>query len=147
MDPAIVIEAGTGVIRLGDRDRLLPWEPLDAIAPRVADLVRHRQDFGTGYEWLYLHKLSLGGQPAHLSLCFERKRLEMANLNVALPDARDGWPGKAEMDAEIAFVRAALAGMIGFKPTASSMSFGWGSVWSDYDPKADMASSGLRYAR
>lgn len=147
MDPAILIDPQTGAIRLGDRDTLTPWERISAIAPRVADLVRHRHDVGTGYEWLYLHKLSLGGHPAHLSLCFEHHRLEMANFGVSLPGAREGWPGAPEIEAEITFVRQILSEMVGLDPLKSSLALPWGSVWSDYDPKADIASSGLRYAQ
>lgn len=145
MSPAIVIDAQSGAILLGTRERIEPWERIDTVAPRVVDLTRFRNDFGNGYEWLHLHQLSFGGCPAHLSLCFEKGRMDMAQLNVTLPDARDEWPGKAEIDAEIAFVRATLAGMIGFDPAARSTAYSWGSAWSDYDPKADIASSGLRY--
>ena len=144
MDP-IIIEAETGAIQLGARDRLLPWESLAAVEPRVAHLLRHRKDFGTGYEWLYLQDLSFGGQPASLALCFAHRRLEMANVSVSLPGARDGWPGAEEIEAEVAFVRETLRGMVGFNPAKANKAFAWGSVWSEYDPKGDLASSGLRY--
>jgi hypothetical protein len=55
----------------------------------------------------------------------------------------DGWPTRAAIDAEIAFVRDVMAKEMGLKTRQQS----WGSVWSTFDPKGDLASNCLRYAR
>lgn len=142
----MIIEPETGIVRLGAIDALMPRERLARVRPRVAHLLHAHQDHGNGYRWLYLNGLRFGGHSASLSLCFGWRGLEMMSWSVDLPGSPSGWPTQAAIHTELAFVRAALADMIGFAQGDGAMRFSWGSVWSSYDPKAGIASSGLRYA-
>ncbi len=145
MEPEILIDAQSGAIMIGEAHQLGGGAGIEETAAALGAFVRLRHDLGNGYEWLYLHGLRFGEHPAHLSLCFQRGRLDMANFSISLPGAGPDWPTGAEIDAEIVFVREVLASMIGFDPAERSKVFPWGSVWSDYDPKAGIASNGLRY--
>ena len=148
LEPAIAIDPRTGAICLGTDIRLEPFQSRRAIEPLVADLIVQRQDHGNGYEWLYLGGLGFGGHPASLSLCFHGGRLERASWNVMLPGAplQDGWPTQEAIDAEVDFVRTLLA-REGLALDGGSRSCAWGSLWSEYDPRAGLASHGLRYLR
>lgn len=141
------IEPDSGSICIGPF-RLSAFQPKAEIEPRIAHLVERSRDHGNGYAWLYLQGVSFGGQPAVLSLCFHLGRLEQAGWSVTLPNEADagGWPSREAIDAEVAFVRDILGAQTGAGPKwRSPMSFGWGEMWSSFDPKADVASHGLRY--
>jgi hypothetical protein len=98
--------------------------------------------------WLSLHRLSLGGAPAGISLCFHGQQLDMVTMGVDLPGAtlEDGWPTQAAIDAEVAFMRRTLATALGRKLAGGHARFDWGEAWARFDPKGFMASSGIRYA-
>ena len=148
LEPPIAIDPRTGAIGVGTGVRLEPFQSQRTIEPLVADLIVQRQDHGNGYIWLYLDGLGFGGQPASLSLCFHGGRLEQISWNVMLPGAplKDGWPTPEAIDAEIQFVRDVLA-REGLALDGGTRNCAWGSLWSDYDPRAGMASHGLRYVR
>lgn len=137
------INGDTGEILIGDRAILRPNQTKDLIEPLVAHLHGGSQDHGNGFEWLYLRGLTFGGQPAGLSICFHKGRLEQASWSVQLPDAttEGGWPTREAIDCELSFVRETLARDMNIH--AGQMP--WGEVWSSFDAKGFMAANGLRY--
>ena len=112
--------------------------------------IRHDQNMGTGYRWLYLQGLSFGGRPCWLDLCFQARltgrRLESAHLSVDFrADPAPGqWASREEMEAELVFMRAELYRQLG-RTFDSDEEFPWGGAWCNYDPRSDTASSGVRY--
>lgn len=143
MATAFSINRDTGTIRIGQVGSLAANQRKVEIMPDVSDLVAGSPDHGNGYDWVDLHNLTFGGQPAMLSLCFYDDLLKEARWSVQLPNAstEGGWPTRATIDAEIAFVRRALAEEMGIG--AGTLS--WGEVWSSFDPKGFLAANGLRY--
>ena len=108
---------------------------------------RDRIDHGNGYTWSYFHRLQFGGQPCALALGFHQAILTDVHLSVSLPDAplESGWPTRAAIDAEIAFVRGVFTQQLGRVFGEHSERFDWGVAWSGFDPKACVASAGVRY--
>lgn len=105
-----------GSIQLGTLPSLIcPTLSLDEARIAFVTLMHGEHDVGTGYYWLSLHRLSLGGAPAGISLCFHGQRLDMVTMSVDLPGAtlEDGWPTQAAIDAEVAFMRRTLGGGAG----------------------------------
>jgi len=139
------INRDTGEIRIGDLVSLQPNQIKGSIEPLMADLLEGSRDHGNGFEWLDLRRLTFGGQPAALSICFHDGRLEQASWSVQLPDAptEGGWPTREAIDRELSFVRETLARDMNIH--AGHMP--WGEVWSSFDEKGFMAANGLRYRR
>lgn len=138
-----------GSIQLGNLPALIcPTLSQDEARIAFATLMHGERDVGTGYHWLSLHRLSLGGAPAGISLCFHGQRLDMVTMSVDLPGAtlEDGWPTQAAIDAEVAFMRRTLGAALGCRLAGGHARFGWGEAWARFDPKGFMASSGIRYA-
>ncbi|MBW8774403.1 MAG: hypothetical protein JF596_04885 [Stenotrophomonas sp.] len=138
-----------GSIQLGTLPSLIcPSLSLDEARIAFVTLMHGEHDVGTGYYWLSLHRLSLGGAPAGISLCFHGQRLDMVTMSVDLPGAtlEDGWPTQAAIDAEVAFMRRTLATALGRKLPGGHARFNWGEAWARFDPKGFMASSGIRYS-
>lgn len=104
-------------------------------------------DHGNGYTWSYFHGLQFGGLPCALSLGFHHAVLTEVHLSVSLPDAQleSGWPTLAAIDAEIAYVRGVFTQQLGRAFGERSECFDWGVAWSGFDPKAYVASAGVRY--
>ncbi|MGE8267952.1 MAG: hypothetical protein ACN6PT_03180 [Stenotrophomonas geniculata] len=145
----MLLNATDGSIQLGNLPTLIgPTLPRDEARVAFATLMRGERDVGTGYHWLSLHRLSLGGAPAGISLCFHGQQLDMVTMGVDLPGAtlEDGWPTQAAIDAEVAFMRRTLGAALGRKLAGGHARFGWGEAWARFDPKGFMASSGIRYA-
>ncbi|WP_093999865.1 hypothetical protein [Stenotrophomonas sp. CC120222-04] len=145
----MLLDATDGSIQLGSLPTLIgPSLSRDEASVAFATLVRGQRDVGTGYHWLSLHLLSLGGAPAGISLCFHGQQLDMVTMGVSLPGAalEDGWPTQSAIDAEVAFMRRTLATALGRKLTGGHARFDWGEAWARFDPKGFMASSGIRYA-
>ncbi|MCU1197325.1 hypothetical protein [Stenotrophomonas maltophilia] len=145
----MLLNATDGRIQLGNLPALIgPTLLLDEARVAFAALVRGERDVGTGYHWLSLHRLSLGGAPAGISLGFHGQQLDRVTMGVDLPDAtlEDGWPTQATINAEVAFMRRTLATALGRKLAGGHARFGWGEAWARFDPKGFMASSGIRYA-
>ncbi|HEL4113858.1 TPA: hypothetical protein UM343_004035 [Stenotrophomonas maltophilia] len=145
----MIIDATDGSIQLGNLPTLIgPTLSRDEARAAFATLMRGERDVGTGYHWLSLHRLSLGGAPAGISLCFHGPQLDMVTMGVDLPGAtlEDGWPTKAAIDAEVAFMRRTLATALGQKLAGGCARFDWGEAWARFDPKGFMASSGIRYS-
>ncbi|MDT3556481.1 hypothetical protein ROV95_10145 [Stenotrophomonas maltophilia group sp. msm1] len=145
----MLLNATDGSIQLGNLPALIgPTLLLDEARAAFAPLVRGERDVGTGCRWLSLHRLSLGGVPAGISLCFHGQQLDMVTIGVDLPGAtlEDGWPTQAAIDAEVAFMRRTLATALGRKLAGGRARFDWGEAWAGFDPKGFMASSGIRYA-
>ena len=136
------IDRHTGTIRIGEVTSVAAHQPKVDVLLRVSELITGFRDLGNGYDWLDLRKLTFGGQPAALSLCFHHGLLSQAGWSVQLPDApaEDGWPTREAIDAELAFVRRALDEM-----GVGTGHLSWGEVWSGFDEKGFLASSGLRY--
>ncbi len=144
----MLLNATDGSIQLGNLPALIgPTLLLDEARAAFAPLVRGERDVGTGYVWLSLHQLSLGGAPAGISLCFFGQQLNMVTMGVDLPGAtlEDGWPTQAAIDAEVAFMRRTLGAALGRKLAGGHARFDWGEAWARFDPKGFMASSGIRY--
>ncbi|MCO7461299.1 MULTISPECIES: hypothetical protein [Stenotrophomonas] len=144
----MILDATDGSLRLGNLPALIcPTLSLDEARVAFAALVSGERDVGTGYHWLSLHRLSLGGAPAGISLCFHGQRLDMVTMSVDLPGAtlEDGWPTQAAIDAEVAFMRRTLGAALGCKLSGGHAHFNWGEAWARFDPKGFMASSGIRY--
>ncbi|HEL4245727.1 hypothetical protein I5U23_10375 [Stenotrophomonas maltophilia] len=143
------LDATDGSIQLGNLPTLIgPTLSRDEARIAFTTLVRGEHDVGTGYHWLSLHRLSLGGAPAGISLCFHGQQLDMVTMGVDLPGAtlEDGWPTQAAIDAEVAFMRRTLATALGRKLAGGCARFNWGEAWARFDPKGFMASSGIRYS-
>lgn len=138
-----------GSIQLGTLPSLIcPTLSLDEARIAFVTLMHGEHDVGTGYYWLNLHRLSLGGAPAGISLCFHGQHLDMVTISVDLPGAtlEDGWPTQAAIDAEVAFMRRTLGAALGCKLSGSHAHFNWGEACARFDPKGFMASSGIRYS-
>ncbi|TIK69216.1 hypothetical protein E4416_04540 [Stenotrophomonas maltophilia] len=138
-----------GSIQLGTLPNLIcPSLSLQEARIVFATLTHGERDVGTGYVWLSLHRLSLGGAPAGISLCFHGQYLDMVTMSVDLPGATldDGWPSQAAINAEVAFMRRTLGAALGRTLSGGHARFGWGEAWARFDPKGFMASSGIRYA-
>ncbi|HIE0128749.1 TPA: hypothetical protein ACXI73_003877 [Stenotrophomonas maltophilia] len=145
----MILTPADGSIQLGNLPALIcPTLSQDEARIAFATLMHGERDVGTGYHWLSLHRLSLGGAPAGISLCFHGQRLDMVTMSVDLPGAtlEDGWPTQAAIDAEVAFMRRTLATALGRKLAGGHARFGWGEAWARFDPKGFMASSGIRYS-
>ncbi|HEL5332509.1 TPA: hypothetical protein UOJ32_004092, partial [Stenotrophomonas maltophilia] len=99
----MIIDATDGSIQLGNLPTLIgPTLARDEARVAFVTLMHGERDVGTGYVWLSLHRLSLGGAPAGISLCFHGQQLDMVTMGVDLPGAtlEDGWPTQAAIDAE-----------------------------------------------
>ena len=124
----MLLNATDGSIQLGNLPALIgPTLLLDEARAAFAPLVRGERDVGTGYRWLSLHRLSSGGVPAGISLCFHGQQLDMVTIGVDLPGAtlEDGWPTQAAIDAEVAFMRRTLGAALGRNwPAATPASTG-----------------------
>lgn len=118
-----------------------------AASQALQSLFRSSAKTGNGYEWLSFHKASFGGQPCGFALGFHDGRLFELQFSVMLPNAemKDGWPTRAAIEAELAFVRGELSRQLATVVGERSVRFSWGSVWSAFDPKGFQASSGLRH--
>ena len=145
MSASFSIDRETGSIHIADTVFLKPGEHKVVVEPQVRDLVDGSQDHGNGFEWLNLDRLTFGGLPAHLSLCFHENLLEQASWSVRLPGAEtdDGWPIREAIDAEVAFVLRTLTDEMGIHTGL----FPWGEIWSRFDAKGFVAANGLRYRR
>ncbi|TFZ44288.1 hypothetical protein E5C33_14965 [Stenotrophomonas maltophilia] len=144
----MLLDATDGSIQLGTLPSLIcPTLSLEEARMAFAAWVGGERDVGTGYHWLSLHRLSLGGVPAGISLCFHGQQLDMVTLGVSLPGAtlEDGWPTQATIDAEVAFMKRTLSAALGRKLAGGHARFDWGEAWARFDPKGFMASSGIRY--
>jgi hypothetical protein len=140
------IDAVAGTIRIGCELAIRAGESKSELARRLKPLGGRSERYGKGYDRLHLDGLSFGGQPALLNLGFHHGRLTEASWGVCLPgQTRGEWPTREQAEAEMEFVRGVLAQQIGFAPTAMSMAYSWGAVWSEYDPRSLTAGHGLRY--
>ncbi|OBU70481.1 hypothetical protein A9K58_00600 [Stenotrophomonas maltophilia] len=144
----ITLDPADGSIQLGSLPALIcPALSLDHARIAFAAWVHGERDVGTGYHWLSLHRLSLGGAPAGMSLCFHGQQLDVVTMGVDLPGAalEDGWPTQATINAEVAFMKRRLGAMLGRKLAGGHARFDWGEAWATFDQKGFMASSGIRY--
>jgi hypothetical protein len=114
---------------------LQPWRP-------VTD------DKGNGYLWLGLREpVNLDAMPAWISLCFHRGRLAMVTFGVALPDdeLEEDWPTEATSKRQVAFIRNALGRQLKERIRDRGVEYPWGRVYSSFDMRGFMASSGVTY--
>ncbi len=144
----MLLNASDGSIQLGNLPTLIsPTLSLEEARIAFVTLMHGERDVGTGYHWLSLHRLSLGGAPAGISLCFHGQQLDMVTMGVSLPGAtlEDGWPTQAAIDVEVAFMKRTLSAALGRKLAGGHARFDWGEAWARFDPKGFMASSGICY--
>lgn len=120
----------------------------DVIASEMEAFARGNIDHRNGYEWLMFHKLAFESQPCGLSLCFYEGSLQEVHLGVQLANAssKASWPTREAIDAEVSFMRQAFAKIFSRKFLTGEERFTWGVVWSAFDAKGFLASSGIRYA-
>lgn len=148
MKPALSIGPLDGSIRIAGMALVLRKDSTreDAMSA-LGPLLRRSNDFGSGYEWLSFHEVSLGGQPCTFTLGFHLGKLEDAQFSVELPGAPmdEGWPTRQAIEQELAFMRKALSAQLGIQLGKRDARFPWGRVWSTFDPKGFQASTGLRY--
>ena len=139
-DGTMQIEGCTTVIRAG----LSSGDVLSALLQFHQRNIDHKN----GYTWFSFHGLSFGGQPCGISMCFHFDRLTEGHWGVSLPYAEQegGWPTRKAIDEEIEFVREVLSKALFGSFSSGKERFTWGEVWSMFDPKGFLASSGLRYA-
>ncbi|WP_303636156.1 hypothetical protein [Stenotrophomonas tuberculopleuritidis] len=145
---SLQFDAADGSIGLGElTPRIGPGLRLDPARAGFGALPQQLRDLGNGYQWLQLGGLQLQGVAAGVALCFHGQALSMVSLGVQLPGApmQEGWPTQAAIDAEVAFMRRALAKAFGSPLTSGRACFRWGEIWAVFDPKGFMASSGVRY--
>ncbi|MDT9579919.1 hypothetical protein RS982_01150 [Stenotrophomonas indicatrix] len=144
----MTIDAADGRIQIGNLPtRIGPALSLDQARIAFAAWIQGERDVGTGYLWLSLQGLSLGGARAGISLCFRGQQLDMVTMGVELPGAelQEGWPTQAAIDAEVAFMKRTLGAALGRTLAGGHARFDWGEAWAGFDPKGFMASSGIRY--
>lgn len=137
------IDGATGGVRIGDTVLLAPHQPKASVEGQIADLLSGSRDHDNGYEWAHLTGLTFGDLPADLSLCFHDGCFEQAAWSVQLPNAvtEGGWPTRSAIDDEVSFVRNTLTKVMGLHTGRTP----WGEIWSNFDAKGFLASSGLRY--
>lgn len=138
MTHALTIDRATGALDVEGRTQLKPRSGKATAEAALPPLLRRRQDFGTGYLWLYADGLSFGGSPCWLDLCYRMGRLTMASWRVDL------GPGSDDREAELAFMRAELGRQLGGN-FDREQAFAWGAAWCSHDPRSDAVSSGVRY--
>jgi hypothetical protein len=105
-------------------------------------------DHGNGFVWVNYGPVFFEGENCFFSLCFKNAKLVSVSWGVQLPNAptEAGWPTELAIDTEVAFVQRALEKQLGRKLNSrGEADFGWGSVWSSFDPKGFIAAHGLRY--
>lgn len=148
MPHEITIDPTTGAVSIGEISLTLQ-EGISYVTAKaeLSPLQRGEQDHRNGYCWLHLHRLSFGGKPAGLGLCFFNSRLCQLHWGVTLrEDASDNsWPTQEESDREVVFLRETLRPMLSRSFSSGEERFDWGSVWAAYDMKGGFASAGLRY--
>src|ERR1044072_8710578 len=147
MHEALAIDPEAGWLRIAGRAPIDAGADMAAVADALAGHAAGERDHGNGYAWLYFRELSFAGRPCHLALCFLHGRPSEAGWSVALPGRPPPgeWPTRQAMDAEIAFVRAALGETFGRPAAAGHWRRRWGELWSAFDPKGFSATHGLRY--
>ncbi len=139
MAPELTLDRLTGAINLQGLTRLAPRSRKANAAATLAPFVRREQDSFTGYVWLYTAGFGFGGKPCRLNLCFRDGGLDMASWSVELGTGESGG-----IDAEVAFMRAALGRQLG-RTFRAEEHFDWGWAWCSYDPRSDIVSGGVRY--
>jgi hypothetical protein len=119
----------------------------DAVAA-LSSHFRSALDHGNGCEWLSFQGVTFGSQPCGLALLFRHGTLTEIHFSVMLTGAKmeSGWPTRAAIDAELAFVRQELSTQLKATVGEREAKFSWGVAWSAFDPKGFQASSGIRYA-
>ncbi len=145
---ALQVDPDDGSWRLPNRGVVIHEGMSQSIADQtLREFYRDRIDHHNGYTWSYFHRLHFGGLPCALSLGFHHAVLTEVHLSVSLPDAplESGWPTRAAIDAEIAYVRGVFTQQLGRVFGEHSECFDWGIAWSGFDPKAYLASAGIRY--
>jgi hypothetical protein len=105
-------------------------------------------DHHNGYVWDMFRGLKFIGYPCGIAVCFHFDRLTEIHFGVSLPGAglENGWPTREAIDQEVEFVRSTLSDVFSVSFESGSQRFKWGEVWSMFDQRGFMASSGIRYA-
>ena len=127
----MTIDAADGRIQIGNLPtRIGPALSLDRARLAFAAWIQGERNVGTGYLWLSLQGLSLGGARAGISLCFRGQQLDMVTMGVELPGAelQEGWPTQATIDAEVAFMKRTLGAALGRTLAGGHARFDWGEA-------------------
>jgi hypothetical protein len=142
------IERDTGALLFDSDIRIRAREAQSEVIDLLAQLVKEQRDLGNGYVWVDLHGLTFGDYPCAASLCFVMDRLYEVSWSVSLPEAEaeNRWPMRKTIEAEIKFVRGILKRQLNRDFERGQEDFPWGTIWSVFDLKGNLASNGLRYA-
>lgn len=149
MHHEMTIDPATGAVSLyGISLVLKAGLARDVVAAELAAFFRSERDLRNGYVWLELERLSFGGKPAWVSVCFHQGRLSELHWSVSLRDdvSDTSWPTREESDREVAFLRAVLHPMVGRSFASGGETFPWGVMWANFDERGGFAGAGLRYA-
>lgn len=114
---------------------------------QLHEFLRSESNHQNGYAWQMCRGFSLERESAGLALCFHLDRLIAVHVGVTLPGIRleGGWPTKAAIDQEVAFLRTSLGRQLARSFQGSQEEFSWGTAWVLFDAKGFLASAGIRY--
>jgi hypothetical protein len=145
--PAVALSAATGAITVEGVDMALSsGVRLDAVQSALANFYCRSVDHNNGYKWLSFGGLSFAGRPCSISACFKHERLTEVHWGVSASDAKEAnWPSREDIEEEVTFVRSVLSKSLARSFSSGSESFSWGRVWSVFDPKGFIASTGVQY--
>ena len=141
-EKGLTIDAQDGSLRIGSIALVITAELTRSEALR--ELKAHPKQT-KDYEFLYAEDITLGGQPARVSLCFFKERLEFVSLSATPP----GWEqsDQAAIDAEISFMQTELGYQLGCSLRSGRALFPWGEAWANADYKSGYPSAGVRYKK
>ena len=148
MPHEITIDPATGTVSIaGISLTLQAGLPYEQVEATFSSFKQSERDHRNGYRWLDLHRLSFGGKPAGLGLCFFHSHLCELHWDVSLrEDTSDtSWPTQEESDQTVVFLHETLRPMLSRPFSSGDERFPWGVVWALYDAKGGFASAGLRY--
>ncbi len=147
MHPSVTFNPENGLVSIGEGFTLFAGINRERVETGLSNYYRRSIDHRNGYEWLSFGGLKLFEQECGLSTCFYNGRLREIHWSVSLPDAviENGWPTREAIDQEVSFMRNALGNIFTRTFASGTEQFDWGVVWSTFDNKGFLASSGLRY--
>lgn len=142
----LVFDPNTGAISIeGYAITLCSGMTSNTVLAALSSCHRNSINHQNGYEWLSFDGLSFANHPCALSICFNNGRLTEMHWGLKT-SAPEGWPTREAIEQEVAFVRSALKEIFSRPFSSGRETFPWGQVWSHFDPKGFLASSGVRYA-
>jgi hypothetical protein len=148
MASSIQLDLSDGAVRLLDLGLVIrPGIDQTSAETMLSEFRKGAVDHANGYSWLNFHRLTFGTMPCVLALGFRQGALTQINFGVVLPHVtlELGWPTREAIDDEISFVRSVFRDQLQREFGDKPEHFGWGVVWSGFDPKGFTATAGIRY--